>query len=45
MPTAEERLAILDEAVSEVVGKGLLQLNPDDTAFDGRTISFDGRRT
>jgi 7-keto-8-aminopelargonate synthetase-like enzyme len=43
VPTAEERLAILDETVSEVVSKGLLQLSPDDAAFDGRTISFDGR--
>lgn len=43
VPTAEERLAILDETVSEAVSKGLLQLVPDDAALDGRTVSFDGR--
>lgn len=34
---------MLDEVVTEAVGKGLLQLTPDDAAFDGRTISLDGR--
>ena len=40
MPTAEERLAMIDESVTEAAGKGLLQLTPDDTWFDGRTISI-----
>ena len=43
MPTAEERLAILEEVLTEAAGKGLLQLEPDDGVLDGRTISFDGR--
>src|SRR5688572_7217181 len=34
---------MIDEIVTEAVGKGLLQLTPDDAAFDGRTISLDGR--
>src|SRR4051812_1478103 len=43
MPTAEERLAILEEVLTEAAGKGLLQLAPDDGVLDGRTLSFDGR--
>jgi 7-keto-8-aminopelargonate synthetase-like enzyme len=43
VPTAEERLAILDEVLTEAAGKGLLQLDPDDGPLDGRTISLDGR--
>ncbi|HET6550958.1 MAG TPA: aminotransferase class I/II-fold pyridoxal phosphate-dependent enzyme [Solirubrobacter sp.] len=43
MPTAEERLAILDETMMEGVGKGLLQLQPEDDALDGRTVTLDGR--
>ena len=30
VPTAEERLAILEEVLTEAAGKGLLQLTPDD---------------
>jgi 7-keto-8-aminopelargonate synthetase-like enzyme len=43
VPTAEERLAILDEVMMEGVGKGLLQLTPQDEALDGRTVKLDGR--
>jgi 7-keto-8-aminopelargonate synthetase-like enzyme len=43
VPTAEERLAILDEVMTEAVSKGLLQLTPSDEAFDGRTVRLDGR--
>jgi len=44
VPTAEERLAILDEVLTEAAGKGLLQLSPDDDApLNGRTITLDGR--
>ena len=44
VPTAEERLAILDEVLTEAAGKGLLQLSPDDIApLDGRTLSLNGR--
>ena len=44
MPTAEERLAILDEVLTEAAGKGLLQLSPDDAGpLDGRTLSLNGR--
>ena len=32
MPTAEERLAILDEVMTEAAGKGLLQVDLDDQA-------------
>ena len=43
MPTAEERLAILDEVLTEAAGKGLLQLTPqDDAPLDGRTLMLDG---
>lgn len=44
MPTAEERLAILDEVMMDGVGKGLLQLTPEDGALDGRTVILNGRR-
>jgi 7-keto-8-aminopelargonate synthetase-like enzyme len=43
VPTAEERLAILDEVMMEGVGKGLLQLAPEDDALDGRTVTLNGR--
>ncbi len=44
MPTAEERLAILDDVMTEAAGKGLLQRTPDDEVLDGRTVVLDGRR-
>jgi len=43
VPTAEERLAITDEALTEAAEKGLLQLDLDDYALDGRLITLDGR--
>ena len=43
MPTAEERLAILDEVMMEGVGKRLLQLTPEDHVLNGRTVQLDGR--
>jgi 7-keto-8-aminopelargonate synthetase-like enzyme len=43
VPTAEERLAILDEVMMEGVGKGLLQLSPEDHALDGRTVLLNGK--
>src|ERR1700742_1736941 len=43
MPTAEERLAILDDMLTEAAGKGLLQRTPDDHGpLDGRTLILDG---
>ena len=42
MPTAEERLAILDEVMTEAASKGLLQLTPEDDVLDGRTVKLDG---
>src|SRR3954471_6617307 len=42
VPTAEERLAILDEVLTEAAGKGLMQIDPDDAALDGRTVSIEG---
>ena len=45
MPTAEERLAILDEVLTEAAGKGLLQLSPDDDApLDGRQLARVAKR-
>src|SRR4051794_26476619 len=43
VPTAEERLAILDDVLTEAVGKGLMQLDPGDGSLDGRTVSLEGR--
>jgi 7-keto-8-aminopelargonate synthetase-like enzyme len=43
VPTAEERLAILDEVMTEAAGKGLLHLEVDDHALDGRLVALDGR--
>src|SRR5690242_8023718 len=43
VPTAEERLAILDEVMMEGVGKGLLQLAPEDQALNGRTVQLNGK--
>ena len=44
MPTAAERLAILDDMLTEATRKGLLQRTPDDDApLDGRTISLGGQ--
>ena len=43
MPTAEERLAILDEMLTEARDNGLIHLSPDDGPIDGRTIAIDGR--
>lgn len=43
MPTAEERLAILDEVMTEAAGKGLLHTDIDDQALDGRLISLGGK--
>src|SRR4051794_2786216 len=45
MPTAEERLAILDDMLTEAAGKGLLQRTPDDGPLDGRHLVLDGRST
>ena len=42
MPTAEERLAILDEMLTEARDNGLIHLSPDDGPIDGRTIAIDG---
>jgi 7-keto-8-aminopelargonate synthetase-like enzyme len=41
--TAAERLAILDEMITEAAEQGLLLLTPDDEPTDGRTLSLDGR--
>ncbi len=43
MPTAEERLAILDEMLTEASDNGLIHLTPDDGPIDGRSIAIDGR--
>jgi 7-keto-8-aminopelargonate synthetase-like enzyme len=43
VPTAEERLAILDEVLTEAATKGLLQLTPEDDALHGRTVRLNGR--
>jgi len=43
VPTAEERLAITDEALTEAVNQGLLQLQPEDDALGGRLITLGGR--
>jgi 7-keto-8-aminopelargonate synthetase-like enzyme len=43
--TAEERLALLDEMVTEAAGRGLLMRTPDDLPLDGRTLSLQGRST
>ena len=45
MRTAEERLALLDEMVTEAAGLGLLMRTPDDEPLDGRTLSLGGRST
>ena len=42
MPTAEERLAILDQMLTEARDNGLIHLSPDDGPIDGRTIAIDG---
>src|SRR5689334_24895308 len=42
MRTAEERLAVLDDVMTEGAAKGLLLLTPDDQPLDGRTLSLDG---
>ncbi len=42
VPTAEERLAILDEVMTEAAGKGLLHTDIDDQVLDGRLISIGG---
>jgi 7-keto-8-aminopelargonate synthetase-like enzyme len=42
VPTAEERLAILDEMLTEARDNGLIHLSPDDGPIDGRTIAIDG---
>ncbi|WP_211281309.1 aminotransferase class I/II-fold pyridoxal phosphate-dependent enzyme [Mycobacterium angelicum] len=43
MPTPAERLAILDESVTEGVSDGLLHLEPQDASFGGRVITLAGR--
>jgi 7-keto-8-aminopelargonate synthetase-like enzyme len=43
--TAEERLALLDEMLTEAAGLGLLMRTPDDEPLDGRTLSLRGRST
>ncbi len=43
MPTAEERLAILDEMLTEARDNGLVHLIPDDGPIDGRTLAIDGQ--
>ncbi len=43
MSTTAERLAILDQAVTEAVSNGLAHLEPEDDSFGGRLITFDGR--
>jgi 7-keto-8-aminopelargonate synthetase-like enzyme len=43
VPTAEERLAILDEVLTEAATKGLLQLTPEDDVLHGRTVRLGGR--
>jgi 7-keto-8-aminopelargonate synthetase-like enzyme len=41
--TAAERLAILDEMLTEAADQGLLLRTPDDEPLDGRTLSLAGR--
>ncbi len=43
MRTVEERLALLDEVVSEAASRGLAMQTADDAPLDGRTISLAGR--
>src|SRR3954447_12645810 len=43
MRTVEERLAQLDEVVSEAASRGLAMQTADDAPLDGRTISLAGR--
>ncbi len=43
MRTVEERLALLDEMLSEATARGLLMRNVDDEALDGRVVPMDGR--
>lgn len=42
MPTAEERLAILEEMLNEARDNGLIHLSADDGPLDGRSIAIDG---
>src|SRR5689334_10991572 len=42
MRTAEERLAVLDDVMTEGAAKGLLLLTPDDEPLNGRTLSLGG---
>src|SRR3954451_6374159 len=42
VPTAEERLAILDEVLTEAADKGLMQIDPTDECLDGRTLTIEG---
>jgi 7-keto-8-aminopelargonate synthetase-like enzyme len=44
VPTAEERLAILDEVMTTGASKGLLQIDIDDHVLDGRTVLINGER-
>jgi 7-keto-8-aminopelargonate synthetase-like enzyme len=43
VPTAEERLAILDEVMTEAAGKGLLHTDIDDHELDGRLVTINGK--
>lgn len=43
MPTTAERLAILDESVTDGIRDGLFHLEPEDDSFGGRMITLDGR--
>src|SRR4051794_881636 len=43
MRTVEERLALLDEVVSEAASRGLAMQTADDAPLDGRMISLAGR--
>ena len=43
MGSIEERLALLDEVVSEAAGRGLAMQTADDAPLDGRVISLAGR--
>jgi 7-keto-8-aminopelargonate synthetase-like enzyme len=43
MRSVEERLALLDEVVSEAASRGLALQTADDAPLDGRTISLAGR--
>ena len=42
MRTAEERLAVLDDVMTEGAAQGLLLRTPDDEPLNGRTLSLDG---